>query len=144
MRRRPMRDDARTLFAGILGDADLTALLLDTRGAHLAGSYLDADGREIGGEIGAALSGIGAEVSRALDTLQRRPDLACPRSCASRPSAASCASPDAEKSFSSRCSSPPPISAASVSTCLPLCEAPRESERRRTVGGRAVQAAPRR
>jgi predicted regulator of Ras-like GTPase activity (Roadblock/LC7/MglB family) len=65
-----MRDDARTLFAEILGDADLTALLLDTRGAHLAGSYLDADGREIGGEIGAALSGIGAEVSRAMQHLE--------------------------------------------------------------------------
>jgi predicted regulator of Ras-like GTPase activity (Roadblock/LC7/MglB family) len=65
-----MRDDARTLFAEILGDADLTALLLDTRGAHLAGSYLDADGREIGGEIGAALSGIGGEVSRAMEHLE--------------------------------------------------------------------------
>jgi predicted regulator of Ras-like GTPase activity (Roadblock/LC7/MglB family) len=61
-----MREDARTLFAEVLGDADLTALLVDSGGAHLAGSYIDADGREVGGEIGAALSGIGAEVGRAM------------------------------------------------------------------------------
>jgi predicted regulator of Ras-like GTPase activity (Roadblock/LC7/MglB family) len=65
-----MRDDARTLFAAFLGDADLTALLVDSRGAHVAGSYLDADGREIGGEIGAALAGIGAEVARAMQHLE--------------------------------------------------------------------------
>lgn len=61
-----MREEARTLFAEVLGDADLTALLVDSRGAHLAGSYVDADGREVGGEIGAALAGIGAEVGRAM------------------------------------------------------------------------------
>jgi predicted regulator of Ras-like GTPase activity (Roadblock/LC7/MglB family) len=54
------------LFAETLGDADLTALLVDSRGDHLAGSFLDADGREAGGEIGAALSGVGPEVSRAM------------------------------------------------------------------------------
>lgn len=64
-----MREDARTLFAETLGDADLTALLVDAKGSHLAGSYLDADGREIGGEIGAALSGIGSEVARAMSHL---------------------------------------------------------------------------
>ena len=64
-----MREDARTLFAETLGDADLTALLVDAKGAHLAGSYLDADGREIGGSIAAALSGIGAEVSRSMHHL---------------------------------------------------------------------------
>ena len=64
-----MRDDARTLFAETLGDADLTALLADSSGAHLAGSYLDADGREIGGAISSALSGIGAEVARAMNHL---------------------------------------------------------------------------
>ena len=65
-----MRDDARTLFAETLGDADLTALLVDAKGAHVAGSYLDADGREAGAEIGAALSGIGAEVARAMNHLR--------------------------------------------------------------------------
>lgn len=65
-----MRDDARTLFAATLGDADLTALLVDAKGEHVAGSYLEADGREAGSAIGAALSGIGAEVSRAMDHLR--------------------------------------------------------------------------
>lgn len=65
-----MRDDARMLFADTLGDADLTALLVDSRGDHLAGSYLDADGREIGGAIASALSGIGSEVMRAMDHLR--------------------------------------------------------------------------
>ena len=61
-----MREDARILFADVLGDADLTALLVDANGVHVAGSYLDADGREIGGGIGSALAGIGAEVGRAM------------------------------------------------------------------------------
>lgn len=65
-----MRDDARTVFAETLGDADLTALLVDSGGAHLAGSYLDADGREIGGAIASALSGLGPEVMRAMHHLQ--------------------------------------------------------------------------
>jgi hypothetical protein len=61
-----MREGGRMLFAETLGDADLTALLVDSRGDHLAGSFLDADGREAGPEIGAALSGIGSEVGRAM------------------------------------------------------------------------------
>ena len=65
-----MREDARTLFAETLEDADLTALLVDARGSHLAGSYLDADGREIGGEIAKALSGISGEVARAMSHLK--------------------------------------------------------------------------
>lgn len=65
-----MHDSARTLFAGILGDTDMTALLLDPEGGHLAGSYLNDSGREIGGEIGAALSGIKVEVTRATRHLE--------------------------------------------------------------------------
>lgn len=65
-----MGDDARTLFAEILGDADLTALLLDSAGTHLGGSFLDGDGREIGGQIGSALAGVGAEVGRAMRHLE--------------------------------------------------------------------------
>jgi hypothetical protein len=61
-----MLEAGRLLFAAIIGDADLTALLLDAAGTQLAGSYLDADGREAGGEIGAALSGVGEEVTRAM------------------------------------------------------------------------------
>lgn len=65
-----MREDARTLFAEILGDANLTALLVDARGGHLAGSYLDAGAREIGHEVGAALAGIASEVGRAMSHLE--------------------------------------------------------------------------
>jgi predicted regulator of Ras-like GTPase activity (Roadblock/LC7/MglB family) len=61
-----MLETGRLLFADIIGDADLTALLLDAAGAQLAGSYLDAEGREAGAEIGAALSGVGEEVTRAM------------------------------------------------------------------------------
>jgi predicted regulator of Ras-like GTPase activity (Roadblock/LC7/MglB family) len=64
-----MREDARTLFAETLGDADLTALLVDSNGEHLAGSYLDPDGREIGGAVASALSGLGPEVMRAMNHL---------------------------------------------------------------------------
>jgi len=61
-----MLESGRLLFADILGDADLTALLLDSGGKHLAGSYLDAESREAGEKIGATLSGVGEEVTRAM------------------------------------------------------------------------------
>lgn len=65
-----MLEPARTLFAEVLEDADLTALLFDSAGDQLAGSYLDAGGREIGGEIGATLTGISGEVARAMRHLE--------------------------------------------------------------------------
>jgi predicted regulator of Ras-like GTPase activity (Roadblock/LC7/MglB family) len=65
-----MREAARTLFADLLGDADLTALLLDAKGSHLAGSYLDAEGREIGADVGSALAGLAPEVGRAMRHLE--------------------------------------------------------------------------
>ena len=61
-----MADSARSLFATAIGDSEQTALLLDSAGAPLAGSYIDARGREIAGEIGAALSGVSGEVSRSM------------------------------------------------------------------------------
>jgi predicted regulator of Ras-like GTPase activity (Roadblock/LC7/MglB family) len=60
---------ARILFATAIGDAEQTALLLDASGTPLAGSYLDDNGRDISGEIGAALSGVSREVSRSMRLL---------------------------------------------------------------------------
>jgi predicted regulator of Ras-like GTPase activity (Roadblock/LC7/MglB family) len=57
------------LFATAIGEAEQTALLLDVSGSPLAGSYLDQDGRDISGEIGAALSGVSKEVSRSMRLL---------------------------------------------------------------------------
>lgn len=62
----PMPDAARNLFAPAIGETEQTALLLDASGVPLAGSYIDARGRDIGGEIGAALSGVSTEVSRSM------------------------------------------------------------------------------
>lgn len=64
-----MSESARTLFATAIGEAEQTALLLDAAGTPLAGSYLDNDGRDISGEIGAALSGVSREVSRSMRLL---------------------------------------------------------------------------
>ena len=65
----PMSESARTLFATAIGEAEQTALLLDPAGTPLAGSYLDQNGRDISGEIGAALSGVGREVSKSMRLL---------------------------------------------------------------------------
>jgi predicted regulator of Ras-like GTPase activity (Roadblock/LC7/MglB family) len=64
-----MSEEARTLFATAIGEAEQTALLLDSSGAPLAGSYIDQRGRDISGEIGAALSGVSKEVSRSMRML---------------------------------------------------------------------------
>jgi predicted regulator of Ras-like GTPase activity (Roadblock/LC7/MglB family) len=57
---------ARELFAAILGDGDRTALLVDRDGLVLAGTYVDASGRDLADEISAHLAGIGDESARAL------------------------------------------------------------------------------
>lgn len=62
-------DDSRQLFAALLGDGDRTALLLDRDGLVLAGTYVDGTGREVADEIGAHLSGLADEASRALKHL---------------------------------------------------------------------------
>jgi predicted regulator of Ras-like GTPase activity (Roadblock/LC7/MglB family) len=64
-----MSEAARTLFATAIGEAEQTALLLDSNGTPLAGSYVDHRGRDISGEIGSALSGVGKEVSRSMRML---------------------------------------------------------------------------
>lgn len=65
----PLSDSARTLFAPAIGEAEQTALLLDSGGKPLAGSYIDQGGRDISAEIGAALSGVSTEVSRSMRLL---------------------------------------------------------------------------
>ena len=65
----PLPDSARTLFAPAIGEAEQTALLLDSGGKPLAGSYVDQNGRDISAEIGAALSGVGSEVTRSMRLL---------------------------------------------------------------------------
>ena len=65
----PAAPPARELFAPLLGDGDRTALLLDRDGLVVAGAYVDARGRNAGDEIGAELSGVSEEASRALDHL---------------------------------------------------------------------------
>ncbi|HJQ10115.1 MAG TPA: hypothetical protein VJ840_03715 [Gemmatimonadaceae bacterium] len=64
-----MSETARMLFATAIGEAEQTALLLDSSGTPLAGSYIDQGGRDISGEIGAALSGVSKEVSRSMRML---------------------------------------------------------------------------
>ena len=64
-----MSEAARTLFATAIGDAEQTALLLDSSGTPLAGSYIDQSGRDISAEIGSALSGVSTEVSRSMRML---------------------------------------------------------------------------
>ena len=61
-----MAEPARDLFATAIGDAEQTALLLDSAGVPLAGSYVDDRGRDISAEIGSALSGVTREVSRSM------------------------------------------------------------------------------
>ena len=62
-------ESARTLFAAAIGEAEQTALLLDAAGTPLAGSYIDQNGRDIAAEIGAALSGVGREVTKSMRLL---------------------------------------------------------------------------
>ena len=64
-----MSESPKRLFATAIGEAEQTALLLDSNGGALAGSYLDPDGRDIAAEIGAALSGVSREVSRSMRLL---------------------------------------------------------------------------
>jgi predicted regulator of Ras-like GTPase activity (Roadblock/LC7/MglB family) len=62
-------DEARQLFATLLGDGDRTALLLDRDGLLLAGTYVDGNGREVAEEVGAHLGGLAEEATRALEQL---------------------------------------------------------------------------
>ena len=58
-------NDPRALFADLLGDHEQTALLLDDQGLVLAGIYVGEDGRDVGAEVGAELSGVTDAARRA-------------------------------------------------------------------------------
>jgi predicted regulator of Ras-like GTPase activity (Roadblock/LC7/MglB family) len=58
--------DGATLFDAILGESAQVALLLDNDGLVVAGRYETADGTELGSVIGAHLSGVGDEATRAM------------------------------------------------------------------------------
>ena len=62
----PATVDARDLFDELLGDPSQAALLLDADGLVLAGRYRAADGTDRGADIGAQLSGVSDETSRAM------------------------------------------------------------------------------
>ncbi|GAC1515338.1 MAG: hypothetical protein NVS1B4_05420 [Gemmatimonadaceae bacterium] len=58
--------DPRALFREMVGDAEQTVLMLDRDGLVLAGAYVSADGRDVAQEIGAELSGVSDEATRAM------------------------------------------------------------------------------
>ena len=58
-------NDPHALFADLLGEHEQTALLLDDQGLVLAGIYLGEDGRDVGAEVGAELSGMTDAARRA-------------------------------------------------------------------------------
>lgn len=57
--------DPRFLFSDVLTDAEQTGLLLDREGLVLAGAYVGWDGRDVGQEVGAELSGVTDAARRA-------------------------------------------------------------------------------
>lgn len=62
----PVAVDARDVFADVVVDASHAALLLDADGLVVAGRYRAADGRDLGADVGAQLSGVSDEASRAM------------------------------------------------------------------------------
>lgn len=70
---RRVEDEARRLFADILGQGEQTALLLDAGGMVTAGMYVTADGEDVAQEVGASLSGIRDEATRAAGHLDLGP-----------------------------------------------------------------------
>lgn len=58
--------DAGALFDDLLEGQRSAAMLLDSDGLVLAGRYLAADGRDLAADIGAQLSGVSDEASRAM------------------------------------------------------------------------------
>jgi predicted regulator of Ras-like GTPase activity (Roadblock/LC7/MglB family) len=61
----PTSEQARRLFADILGDGEQTALLIDSSGLVTGGAYVGADGRDVAQEVGAELCGVREEAQRA-------------------------------------------------------------------------------
>ncbi len=54
------------LFADALGEGEMTALLIDSEGLVIAGSYPTVEGGDVSQEIGAELRGVSDEVQRAM------------------------------------------------------------------------------
>jgi predicted regulator of Ras-like GTPase activity (Roadblock/LC7/MglB family) len=65
----PAPVDARELFRDSLPDGSHAALLLDDQGLVVAGMYRDPDGRDVAADVGAQLSGVSDEASRAMKHL---------------------------------------------------------------------------
>lgn len=61
--------DARSLFDEILADQPQTALLIDHDGYVVAGQYRTADGRDLGADLAAQLTGVSDEAARAVHHL---------------------------------------------------------------------------
>jgi len=61
-----VEEEARLLFADILGEGEHTALLLNADGLVAAGLYVTADGEDVSQEVGAALTGVRDEALRAV------------------------------------------------------------------------------
>lgn len=59
-------ESAARLFDPILDDSKQVALLLDAAGLVNAGQYVTAEGRDLGSEIGAHLTGVSDEAERAM------------------------------------------------------------------------------
>lgn len=66
---RRVEEEARRLFAEILGEGEQTALLLDASGLVTAGVYLTEEGRDVAQEVGASLGGIREDAARAAEHL---------------------------------------------------------------------------
>jgi len=64
-----VEEEARLLFADLLGDGEHTAILLNADGLVTAGVYMTADGHDVAQEIGAELSGVRDEAHRAIRRL---------------------------------------------------------------------------
>jgi tetratricopeptide (TPR) repeat protein len=61
-----VEEEARCLFADILGDSEQTALLLNGDGLVTAGTYVTAEGRDVSQDIGATLAGVRDEADRVI------------------------------------------------------------------------------
>jgi len=61
-----MDERSKWAFADVIGEGDLTVLLLDGAGRVTAGIYLDSLGRDVSAEIGLSLGPIGLEASQAM------------------------------------------------------------------------------
>ncbi len=62
----PEGESPDRLFDHVLEDSKQVALLLDKDGLVAAGNYVTGDGRDLGTELGAHLSGVGEEAERAM------------------------------------------------------------------------------